>query len=104
MRTADGLSAVQGIHAVSTRDMKQEDVMGQECSDVVWERSRTGRHTMVIGPDTLPAAPHDVQVLHVRCDGPGTIGGVLEAAYHCVVQILGEVQPATESGHAPFAQ
>ena len=78
--------------------------MVQERWDVVWERSRAGRHTVVIGPDTLPPAPSDLQVLCVRCDAPGTSGGVLDAAQRRVAQRLGEEVPAPEPGRARFEQ
>jgi hypothetical protein len=78
--------------------------MVQERWDVVWERSRAGRHTVVIGPDTLPLAPSDLQVLCVRCDAPGTSRGVLDAAQRRVAQRLGEEVPAPEPGRAGFEQ
>jgi hypothetical protein len=78
--------------------------MVQERWDVVWERSRAGRHTVVIGPDTLPLAPSDLQVLCVRCDALGTSGGVLDAAQRRVAQRLGEEVPAPEPGRARFEQ
>ena len=78
--------------------------MVQERWDVVWERSRAGRHTVVIGSDTLPLAPSDLQVLCVRCDAPDTSGGVLDAAQRRVAQRLGEEVPAPEPGRAWFEQ
>src|SRR6266705_5238765 len=55
MRTDGGLRAVQRMNEATTLDMEREYAMGQECWEVAWERSRAGRHTVVIGPDTLPA-------------------------------------------------
>ena len=48
-------------------DMARRHVI-QERWEAVWERSRTGRHTIVVGPHILPPAPPDLQVLRVRCD------------------------------------
>lgn len=78
--------------------------MGQEHWDVVWERSRAGRHTVVIGPNKPSPAPNDLQVLHVRCPAPDALGGVLEVALRRVAQSLGEAQLVPQSGPAPFAQ
>ena len=74
--------------------------MVQERWDVVWERSRAGRHTAVIGSSTLPLAPSDLQVLCVRCDAPDTSGGVLDAAQRRVAQRLGEAgaRPRAKAG------
>jgi hypothetical protein len=90
MRTDGGLRAVQRMNEATTLDVERGYAMGQERWEVAWERSRTGRHTVVIGPDTLPPAPSDLQVLHVRCHAPGTIGGVLDAAHRRVAQLLGK--------------
>ena len=104
MRTAGGLSTAQRMDGATTLDIQRGHAMGPERWDVVWERSRAGQHTVVIGPDTLPPAPRDLQVLYVRCDAPGTSGGVLDAAYRRVVQFLGEERLDPEPGRAPFAQ
>ena len=69
---------------------------------MVWERSRAGRHTVVVGPHTLPPAPHDLQVLHVRCDALGTSGGVLDAARRSMADLLGEELPTPEPRRAAF--
>jgi tetratricopeptide (TPR) repeat protein len=92
------------MNEATTLDMERGYAMVQERWEVVWERSRAGRHTVVIGPDTLPPAPSDLQVLCVRCDAPGTIGGVLDAAHRRVAQLLGEEVPAPEPGRVPFEQ
>jgi len=68
----------------------------------VWERIRAGRHTMVIGPDRLPAAPSDLQVLRVCCDAPGTRGGLLDVAYRTVAQRLGEEPWSPETVREPL--
>jgi len=78
------------MNAATTFDRERGHAMVQERWDVVWERSRAGRHTVVVGPDTLPPAPSDLQVLHVRCDAPGTNRGVLDAAHRQVAHLLGE--------------
>ena len=59
----------------------------------VWERVRLGKHTLVIGPGMLPAAPHDLQVLHVSCDAPGNSGGAIVAARRHIEHFLGEELP-----------
>jgi len=66
MRTAGGLRGLQRMNAATTFDRERGHAMVQERWEVVWERSRAGRHTVVIGPDTLPPAPSDLQVLCVR--------------------------------------
>ena len=78
--------------------------MAQERWEVVWERSRAGRHTVVMGSDTVPPAPSDLQVLHVRCDAAGTSGGALEAACRHVASLLGEELSASEAGRVSFEQ
>jgi len=56
----------------TTMDMTRQDPGRQESWDAVWERSRAGRHTVVVGSQTLPPAPPDLQVLRVRCDALGS--------------------------------
>jgi hypothetical protein len=43
--------------------------------DSVWEHVRSGKHTVVIGPGTLPPAPSDLKLLQVSCEAPGSSGG-----------------------------
>jgi tetratricopeptide (TPR) repeat protein len=92
------------MNAATTLDRERGHAMVQERWDVVWERSRAGRHTVVVGPDTLPPAPSDLQVLHVRCDAPGTNRGVLDAAHRQVAHLLGEELRVPEPGQVPFEQ
>ena len=98
------LSTLQRMQEVTTVDMTRRHTMVQERWEVVWERSRAGRHTVVIGPHTLPPAPPDLQVLRVRCDTPGTSGGALDAAHRVVADLLGEELRAPEPGRAAFEQ
>jgi tetratricopeptide (TPR) repeat protein len=56
----------------------------------VWERVRSGRHAVVIGPGTLPQVPSDLKVVQVSCEAPGGSGEPLEAARRKVVQLLGD--------------
>ena len=71
-------------------DMTRRYPVMQESWDAVWERSRAGRHTVVVGSHTLPPAPPDLQVLRVRCDALGSSGGALEAARRAIADCLGE--------------
>jgi tetratricopeptide (TPR) repeat protein len=71
-------------------DMTRPYPVRQESWDAVWERSRAGRHTVVVGSQTLPPAPPDLQVLRVRCDARGSSGGALEAARRAIADCLGE--------------
>lgn len=102
MQTAGRCSTAQGT--VPPLDRAGSSALAPVGWDVVWERSRAGRHTVVIGPDTLPSAPSDMQVLRVRCDVPGSSGGLLEMAYRRVAQCLGEAPRAPEPGQATYAQ
>jgi tetratricopeptide (TPR) repeat protein len=102
VRTEAECSALQRMQGETTLDMERRYAMAPECWEAVWERGRAGRHTIVIGPDTLPPAPSDLQVLRVRCDTPGSSGGVLDAARRRVAQLLGEEVLAPEPGRAPF--
>lgn len=76
--------------------------MAQEKWAAVWERVRSGRHAVVIGPATPPAAPHDLRVLHVCCEASHTSGGVLDAALRKVEDLLGEPLLPSEPGRASF--
>jgi tetratricopeptide (TPR) repeat protein len=67
---------------------------------MVWERSRAGRHTVVVGPHTLPPAPPDLQVLQVHCAAYGSSGAVLDAARRAVADRLGEALQAPEPRRA----
>ena len=85
-------------------DMAHRHIMMQERWEAVWERSRAGRHTVVVGPHTLPLAPHDLQVLRVRCNAFGTSGGALDAARRAVADLLGEELRVPEARGAAFEQ
>src|SRR4029434_3597338 len=102
MRTARELHTLQRMQEETTVEMTRRHTMMQERWEAVWERSRAGRHTVVVGPHTLPPAPHDLQVLHVRCDALGTSGGVLDAARRSVADMLAEALPHTEPRRAAF--
>src|SRR5215468_328090 len=80
----------QRIPEETTMDMTRRYPAIQESWDVVWERSRAGRHTVVVGAHILPPAPPDLQVLRVRCDALGPSGGALEAARRVIADCLGE--------------
>src|SRR5262245_61906121 len=82
------------------RDITGQHALIQERWAAVWKRSRAGRHTVVVGPYTLPPAPPDLQVLHVRCDTYGSSGGALEAARRAIADLLGEELQAPEPGRA----
>ena len=85
-----------------TMDMTRRYPAIQESWDAVWERSRAGRHTVVVGAHTLPPAPPDLQVLRVRCDALGTSGGALEAARRVIADCLGEELHDPEPRHTTF--
>src|SRR5262249_49664030 len=102
MRTAGALHTLQRMQEETTMDMARRHTMTQERWEAVWERSRAGRHTVVVGPHTLPPAPDDLQVLHVRCDALGTRGGVVDAARRAVADRLGEELPTPEPRRAAF--
>jgi hypothetical protein len=83
-------------------DMTRRYPVMQESWEAVWERSRAGRHTVVVGSHTLPPAPPDLQVLRVRCDALGSSGGALEVARRTIADRLGEELHAPEPRHAAF--
>src|SRR5262245_59678666 len=98
------LSTRQRMQEAATGDMASRHAMLQERWEAVWERSRAGRHTIVVGSSTLPLAPYDLQVLRVRCDACDTSGGALEAARRSVAALLGEELPALAPGGAACEQ
>jgi tetratricopeptide (TPR) repeat protein len=104
MGAARDLSTRQRMQEEATVDMASRHTMMQERWEAVWERSRAGRHTVVVGPPTLPLAPYDLQVLRVRCDAFGTSGGALDAARRSVAALLGEELRALEPRGAAFEQ
>src|SRR5438132_3645045 len=88
---ADGeLSPWQRMPEETAVDMTRRHTVLQEGWEAVWERSRAGRHTIVLGSHTLPPAPPDLQVLRVRCDTLGTSEGALDAARRAIADHLGE--------------
>jgi hypothetical protein len=64
--------------------------MTNDLWNAMWERVRSGRHAVIIGPGMLPPAPSDLKLVQVSCEIPGTSGGALDAAHHKVLQLLGE--------------
>ena len=70
--------------------------MAQETWEVVWERVRTGKHVVVIGSGTLPAAPRDLQVFSMHCEALGTSGSVLHAVLGKLEHLLGQELRSTE--------
>jgi tetratricopeptide (TPR) repeat protein len=102
MRADSELSPRQQMQEETRRDRPGQHTAIQERWEIVWERSRAGRHTMVVGPHTLPPAPPDLQVLRVQCDVYGTSGGALDAARRAVADLLGEELQAPEPRRAAY--
>jgi hypothetical protein len=100
MRADSELSPWPRMQEETTRDITRQPIPIQERWEVLWERSRAGWHTVVVGPHTLPPAPPDLQVLRVQCDAYGTSGGVLDAARRAVADLLGEELQAPEPRQA----
>ena len=65
MRADSELSPWPRMQEETTRDITRQHIFIQERWEAVWERSRAGRHTVVVRPHTLPPAPPDLQVLRV---------------------------------------
>ena len=87
MRADSELSPWPRMQEERGRDITGQHTPIQERWEAVWERSRAGRHTIVVGPHTLPPAPPDLQVLRVQCDVYGT-SGTLDAARRAVADCL----------------
>src|SRR5262245_66236755 len=104
MRTAGALHTLQRMQEETRVDMTRRHTMTQERWEAVWERCRAGRHTVVVGPHTLPPAPPDLQVLCVRCHACGTSGGALDVAGRAVAEALGEEVRAPGRGGAALGQ
>ena len=100
MRADNELSPWPRMQEETTRDITGQHILIQKRWEAVWERSRAGRHTVVVGPHTLPPAPPDLQVLRVQCDAYGTSGGALDAARRAVADRLGEELQAPEPRRA----
>jgi tetratricopeptide (TPR) repeat protein len=92
----------QRMPAETTMGMTRQDPVLQGSWDTVWERSRAGRHTIVVGSQTLPPAPPDLQVLRVRCDARGTSGGALEAARRAIADRLGDERHTPDPRQTTF--
>jgi hypothetical protein len=56
MRADSELSPWPRMQEETTRDITRQHILIQERWEAVWERSRAGRHTVVVGPHTLPPA------------------------------------------------
>ena len=104
MRADRELRTGQRIQEETIVDIARRHTLIQEGWEAVWERSRAGRHTVVVGPYTLPPAPHDLQVLRVRCHACGTSGGALDAARRAIANRLGKELRAPEPRGATFEQ
>ena len=102
MHADSELSPWPRMQEETTRDITGQHTPIQERWAAVWERSRAGRHTVVVGPYTLPPVPPDLQVLRVRCDAYGTSGGTLDAARRAVADLLGEELQAPEPRPAAY--
>jgi tetratricopeptide (TPR) repeat protein len=102
MRADSELSPWQRMQEERGRDIPGQHTPIQGRWEAVWERSRAGRHTIVVGPHTLPPAPPDLQVLRVQCDVYGISGGALDAARRAVADCLGEELQAPEPGRAAY--
>jgi tetratricopeptide (TPR) repeat protein len=100
MRADSELNPWPRMQEETTRDITRQHILIQERWEAVWERSHAGRHTVVVGPHTLPPAPPDLQVLRVQCDAYGTSGGALDAARRAVADLLGEELQAPEPRRA----
>ena len=96
------LQTGQRMPEETTMDMTRRYPVRHKSWEAVWERSRAGRHTVVVGSHTLPPAPPDLQVLRVRCDALGSSGGALEVARRAIADRLGEGLHTPEPRHAAF--
>ena len=90
MHTEYEPSALQRMPEQTPWDMARQHTGVSERWEAVWARSRAGRHTMIVGPHTVPPAPPDLQVLRVQCEASRTSGGTLDAARRAVAHCLGE--------------
>src|SRR5215471_12514997 len=102
MHTDRERSPGQRMQEETTRDITRQHTCIQEGWEAVWERSRAGRHTLVVGPYTLPPAPPDLRVLCVRCDAYGSSGGALDTARRAVADLLGEELQVPEPRRAAY--
>jgi hypothetical protein len=61
MHADSELSPWPRMQEETTRDITGQPTPIQERWAAVWERSRAGRHTVVVGPYALPMVPPDLQ-------------------------------------------
>jgi tetratricopeptide (TPR) repeat protein len=87
-RRSDVLCLPSTGEVICVRGM--EKIMQTSRWDAVWERARASKHTIVVGPETIPPAPDDLRLLRVRCHGTWTTGGPLHEACQRVEKLLGE--------------
>lgn len=90
MRTEYEPGARQRMPEEAPWDIARQHTSVQERWEAVWARSRAGRHTIIVGPHTVPPAPPDLQVLRVQCEAYSARGGALDAARRAVADCLGE--------------
>ena len=90
MHTEYESSARQRMPEEVPWDIARQHTSVQERWEAVWARSRAGRHTIIVGPHTVPPAPPDLQVLRVQCEAYSASGGALDAARRAVANCLGE--------------
>ena len=90
MPTEHESSPLQRMPEEITWDLARRHASVQECWEAVWERSRAGQHTIIVGPHTLPPAPPDLQVLRVQCDAYSSSERSLDIARRAVADRLGE--------------
>jgi hypothetical protein len=76
--------------------------MARNTWEMVWERVRAGKHVIVTGAGTLPAAPHDLQVLSVNCQALPAGASVLDAVLRKLEQLLGEALLPAEPVRQPL--
>ncbi len=67
--------------------------------ETVWERVRAGRHTLVIGPSTVPSVPSDLKALQVDC-AESPAGGVLDEVLAALEKLFG---PSLRAGRTPLS-
>src|SRR5262245_39675970 len=90
MRTEYEPSSLQRMPEEAPWDRARQPTSVQVRWEAVWERIRAGRHTLIVGPHTVPPAPPDLQVLRVQCEAYSASGGALDAARRAVGDCLGE--------------
>ena len=78
--------------------------MNDDKWDSIWERARSGRHTVIVGMNSIPHPPSDLKVLQVSCAAPRTTGGPLDEARRRLAQLLGEdLSPPAQMQEQPTA-